>query len=304
VGALLNLLADKNVLVSDGAWGTMLQARGLTPRQCPEEWNVSHAEDVKSVAGEYARAGSDMILTNTFGGSATKLAKMGYEDRVREFNFAGARNSLEGAPGVLVAGSVGPTGDFLQPLGSTTDDEMEAVFSEQIGALLEAGLKAICVETMTAVEEAICAVRAARKLDPELDIIATFTFDPTPKGFKTMMGVDPRQVADELPQAGANILGANCGNGIEQMIDITAEFRKHTELPILIHANAGLPELVDGRTVFRQSPEAMAAHARALLDAGANIIGGCCGTTPEHIAAMKTALGAGKPRPADNMGAA
>ena len=291
MGALLNLLADKKVLVSDGAWGTMLQARGLTPEQCPEEWNVSHAEDVISVAGQYARAGSDLVLTNTFGGSATKLAKMGCGDRVRELNLAGARNSLQGAPGVLVAGSVGPTGDFLQPLGSTTADEMEAVFSEQISAMLEAGLKAICIETMTAVDEATAAVRAARKLDPELDIIATFTFDATPKGFKTMMGVDPQQVADELPQAGANVLGANCGNGIEQMIDITTEFRKYTDLPILIHANAGLPELADGRTVFRQNPEAMAAHTRALVDAGANIIGGCCGTTPEHIAAMKAALG-------------
>ena len=292
MGALLNLLADKNVLVSDGAWGTMLQARGLTPQQCPEEWNVSHAEDVRSVAAQYARAGSDMVLTNTFGGSATKLAKMGYEDRAREFNLAGARNSLQGAPGVLVAGSVGPTGEFIQPLGSATDDEIEAVFSEQIGAMLEAGLKVICIETMTAIEEATAAVRAARKLDGKLDIIVTFTFDATPKGFKTMMGVDPQQVADELPRAGANILGANCGNGIEQMIDITTEFRKYTDLPILIHANAGLPELVDGLTVFRQNPEAMAAHTPALVEAGANIIGGCCGTTPEHIAAMRTALGA------------
>ncbi len=291
MGALLNLLADKNVLVSDGAWGTMLQARGLTPRECPEEWNVSHAEDVKSVAAQYARAGSDMVLTNTFGGSATKLAKMGCQDRVREFNFAGARNSLEGAPGVLVAGSVGPTGDFLQPLGTATDNEMEAVFSEQIGALLEAGLKAICIETMTDIGEATAAVRATRRLDPEVDIITTFTFDATPSGFKTMMGVDPQQVADELPQVGANVLGANCGNGIEQMIDITTELRKYTGLPILIHANAGLPELVDGQTVFRQSPEAMSAHTRALVEAGANIIGGCCGTTPEHIAAMKMALG-------------
>jgi len=291
MGALLNLLADKKVLVSDGAWGTMLQGKGLAPQHCPEEWNVSHAEEVQSVAAQYARAGSDMILTNTFGGSATKLAKMGYGNRVREFNLAGARNSLQGAPGVLVAGSVGPTGQFIQPLGSATVEEMESVFSEQIEALLEAGLKAICIETMTAVEEASAAVRAARKLDAKLDIITTFTFDPTPNGFKTIMGVDPQRVAEELPQTGANVIGANCGNGIEQMIDITIEFRKYTDLPILIHANAGLPELVDGQTVFRQGPEEMAAHARALLDAGANIIGGCCGTTPEHIAAIKTALG-------------
>jgi 5-methyltetrahydrofolate--homocysteine methyltransferase len=290
LGVILDLLADKQVLVSDGAWGTMLQAKGLTPQDCPEEWNVSHPDAVKAVAAEYAQSGSDIILTNTFGGSATKLAKMGFEDRVREFNLAGARNSIEGAPNTLVAGSVGPTGEFLQPLGAATPDEMETVFSQQISAMLEAGLKAICVETMTALDEAVCAVRAARKLDSEIDIIATFTFDPTPKGYKTMMGVDPQQVAEELPNAGANIIGANCGNGIQQMIEITAEFRKHTELPILIHANAGLPELVDGQTVFRQTPEAMANLTRAIVDAGAGIIGGCCGTTPEHIAAMKAAL--------------
>lgn len=290
MGRILNSLADRGVLISDGAWGTMLQARGLTPDDCPEEWNVSHAEDVKAVAAEYARAGSDLILTNTFGGSATKLAKLGYEDRVEEFNLAGARNSLEGAPGVMVAGSVGPTGDFLQPLGTATPDEMEAVFSQQINAMLQAGLKAICIETMTALDEALSAVRATRELDDEIDIITTFTFDPTPNGYKTMMGVDPQQVAEELPQAGANVIGANCGNGIEQMIEITSELRKHTDLPILVHANAGLPELVEGETVFRQSPEAMASMTRALVDAGANIIGGCCGTTPSHIAAMKAAL--------------
>jgi 5-methyltetrahydrofolate--homocysteine methyltransferase len=290
VGALLDLLTDKKVLVSDGAWGTMLQARGLTPDQCPEEWNVSHAKDVESVAAEYARAGSDLVLTNTFGGSATKLAKMGCGDRVRELNLAGARNSLQGAAGALVAGSVGPTGGFIEPLGTTTANEMEDVFSEQIGALLEAGLKVICIETMTDIEEATAAVRATRKLNAEVDIITTFTFDTTPQGPRTMMGVDPQQVADKLSHAGADVLGANCGNGIEQMIDITTEFRKHTDLPILIHANAGLPELVDGQTVFRQSPEVMAAHTRALVEAGANIIGGCCGTTPEHIAAMKAAI--------------
>jgi 5-methyltetrahydrofolate--homocysteine methyltransferase len=292
MGELLNLLAAKKVLVSDGAWGTMLQARGLTSRQCPEEWNVSHAEDVRSVARQYAQAGSDLVMTNTFGGSKTKLAKMGFEDRVRQFNLAGARNSLEGAPEAMVVGSVGPTGEFIQPLGTMTAEEMEAVFSEQIGALLEAGLKAICIETMTAIEEALAAVRAARKLDAEIDIITTFTFDITPNGPKTMMGVDPKQIAEELPQAGANMLGANCGNGIEQMIEITKEFRKHTDLPILIHANAGLPELVDGQTVFRQGPEVMSSHVKTIVDAGANIIGGCCGTTPEHIAAMKAVLDA------------
>lgn len=290
MGEILNLLAAGKVLVSDGAWGTMLQARGLTSDDCPEEWNVSHAEDVKAVAAAYAQAGSDIILTNTFGGSSIKLAKMGYADRVEEFNRAGTRNSIEAAGGALVAGSLGPTGEFLQPLGTATPEQMEAVFAQQISAMLDAGADAICVETMTALDEAVCAVRAARAIDSQIDIMATFTFDPTPAGYKTMMGAEPKQVAETLPEAGANIIGANCGNGIEQMIEIAGEFRKHTDLPILIHANAGLPELVDGQTVFRQSPEAMAARTRALVDAGANIIGGCCGTTPAHIAAMKAAL--------------
>lgn len=290
MGAILNLLAEKKILISDGAWGTMLQARGLTPDDCPEEWNVSHADDVKAVAAAYAQAGSDLILTNTFGGSSMTLARLGYQDRAEEFNFAGAQNSLQGAPGAIIAGSIGPTGEFLQPLGAATPEEMAAVFSQQISALLKAGVHALCVETMTALDEAVCAVGAARALDPQIDIIATFTFDPTPGGYKTMMGVDPQQVAEAIPAAGADIIGANCGNGIVQMIEITNELRKHTDLPILIHANAGLPELVDGKTVFLQSPEAMAGHAKQLADAGASIIGGCCGTTPAHIAAMKAAL--------------
>jgi len=290
MGALLDLLADRQVLVSDGAWGTMLQARGLAPDQCPEEWNVSHAEDVRAVARAYADAGSDMILTNTFGGSSIKLGRMGYGDRVEEFNQAGVRNSLEAAPSVLVAGSVGPTGAFLEPLGDMTAEETESVFCEQIGAMVRAGLKVVCIETMSAIEEALCAVRAAKAADPGLDIIVTFTFDATPNGFRTMMGIDPQRVAAELAEAGADVIGSNCGNGIEQMIGIAVELRRHTELPILIHANAGLPELVGDQTVFRQGPEEMASHVRAVLEAGANIIGGCCGTTPEHIAAMRAAV--------------
>ncbi|MCD4825787.1 MAG: homocysteine S-methyltransferase family protein, partial [Phycisphaerae bacterium] len=280
MGILLERLAQKKILVSDGAWGTMLQAKGLTPDDCPEEWNISHAGDVQAVAAAYAEVGSDMILTNTFGGSPCKLKKMGYGDRVVEFNRAGARNSLDAAPGVIVAGSVGPTGEFIEPLGDMTAGQMEDAFAEQIAPMLEAGLKVICVETMSAVEEAACAVRAVKKLDPAVDVISTFTFDRTPNGFRTMMGVDPARVVGELAEAGADVVGSNCGNGIEAMVDIAAEFRRHTDMPILIHANAGLPELVGGVTVFRQSPEDFSANIAALIAAGANIVGGCCGTTP------------------------
>lgn len=291
MGILLNKLAEKKVLISDGAWGTMLQAKGLKPGECPEEWNISHPAEVQSVANAYAQAGCDIILTNTFGGSRLKLKKMGFGDRVVEFNMAGAKNSLA-AKGVIVAGSVGPTGEFIEPLGDLTVEEMEAVYSEQIGAMLKAGLKALCIETMSATEEAACAVRAAKKLDPSVDVITTFTFDASQSGFHTMMGVTPQMVVEKMTEAGADIIGSNCGNGIEAMIKIAAEFRKYTKLPILIHANAGVPQLIDGKTVFRQSPEDFSAKVGELLDAGANIIGGCCGSTPAHIAAMKAAADA------------
>lgn len=287
MGQLLDALSEKTILVSDGAWGTMLQNKGLTSDDCPEEWNVSHPQAVRDVAEAYVRAGSDMILTNTFGGSRIKLRRSGMEDRVAEFNAAGAKNSLDVAGSCLVAGSVGPTGEFLEPLGDISAAGMEEIFTEQIGAMIDAGLRAICVETMTAVDEAACAVRATKAIDPDVDVLCTFTFDNTPKGFRTMMGIDPQRMSEELSAAGADVLGSNCGNGIEAMVDLAAEFRKHTPLPILIHANAGVPELVHGKTVFRQGPEDFAANIRALIDAGATIVGGCCGTTPEHIAAIR-----------------
>lgn len=287
MGRVLDLLKEKKILISDGAWGTMLQAKGMTSDDCPEEWNISHAEEVKSVAAAYAAAGSDMVLSNTFGGSSIKLKKFGFEGRVAELNLAGIKNSVAGAGGKLVAGSVGPTGEFMQPLGLMSAEEMEQVFSEQIAAMIEGGVDAVCIETFTAIEEAVCAVKAAKKINSSIDVITTFTFDPTPNGFKTMMGIGPEDVYNALTDAGADIIGSNCGNGIDQMVGIVEEYRKATDMPLLIHANAGLPELVDGKTVFRQSPADMAAKTEALINAGANIIGGCCGTTPDHIAAIK-----------------
>ena len=288
MGILLDTLAEKKVLISDGAWGTMLQAAGLTTADCPEEWNISHPDEVQAVAKAYAQAGSDVILSDTFGGSGCKLKKMGFGDRTVEFNTAGAKNSL--AAGVIVAGSVGPTGEFIEPLGDMTADEIQAVFAEQIGAMIEAGVQAICVETMSAVEEAAAAVRAAKAIDPNIDVIVTFTFDATPNGYRTMMGVNPEMAVAAMVEAGADVIGSNCGNGIEAMIEITRAFRAVTDLPILIHANAGVPELVDGETVFRQSPEDFSAKVPELVAAGANIIGGCCGSTPAHISAMKAAV--------------
>ncbi|MBN1256608.1 MAG: homocysteine S-methyltransferase family protein [Planctomycetes bacterium] len=292
MGILLDRLAEKKLLVSDGAWGTQLQGLGLGSSDCPEEWNLSHPELVKAVAKSYVDVGSDLILTNTFGGSSVKLAKSGYGDRVAEFNTAGARLSLGVAAGAVVAGSIGPTGEFIEPLGEITAAEMEAVFSAQAAALLSAGIKVFCIETMTALEEAECAVRAVRKLDPEVDIITTFTFDPAPDGFRTMMGISPRDIARALPALGVNVIGSNCGNGIAQMIEIVKLLRAEAGLPILVHANAGVPELIAGKTVFRETPQEMASRIKELVSAGASIIGGCCGTTPEHITAIKAEIDA------------
>ncbi|GAF80589.1 unnamed protein product, partial [marine sediment metagenome] len=168
-----------------------------------------------------------------------------------------------------------------------SEQDMQAVFSRQIAALLAGGARAICVESMTSVEEICCAVRAAKELDASVDVAATMTFDRAPDGFRTMMGVDVAAAVEALAAAGADIVGSNCGNGIEAMVEVAGEFRKHTDLPILIHANAGVPELVGGQTVFREAPQDTAGRVKDLLEAGANIVGGCCGTTPAHIAAIR-----------------
>ena len=287
MGQLLDLLQKNKLLVSDGAWGTMLQDRGLQVGECPELWNLTHPDLVREVAQAYVDAGSEMILSNTFGASRFKLKKFGLGDQVAEINAAGIKLSLEAAADkAVVAASLGATGEFIEPYGDTTEEEMEEVFREQIQAMVDAGVKALCVETMTSIEESVIAVKAAKKVDSGLDVICTMTFDPSPNGFRTMMGVDCERAAEELTEAGADILGANCGNGMDQMILLMRDYRLVTELPLAVHVNAGVPELIGGKTVFRESPESMAAGVEKLVANGARIIGGCCGTGPEHIKAM------------------
>ena len=197
MGILLERLAKKKLLVSDGAWGTLLQAAGLPVGMGPEEWNASHPDAVRAVAAAYDAVGADIVLSNTFGGTRAKLDKEGLAARTVELNEKGARLSLEGAPHAVVAASIGPTGEFLEPLGELTAEQMEAIYSEQIAAIYKAGVKAVCIETMSALDEACCAIRAAKKLDATADVICTFTFAPTASGPRTMMGVSPEQVAKE-----------------------------------------------------------------------------------------------------------
>jgi 5-methyltetrahydrofolate--homocysteine methyltransferase len=296
VATLAERFSQRRILVSDGAWGTRLASMGLAPGECAELWNVTHPDRVRGVAAAYVQAGSDLILTNTFQGSPLALERHGLAGRTEELNAAGARLSLEAASGsgVLVAASIGPTGMLLAPLGTVSPEELEDGFRAQIRAVVGAGVRLLCIETMTAIEEACSAVRAGRavgrELGAQLEVMATLSYEGTPAGFRTVMGVDIPAAVRALEQAGADVLGSNCGNGIEQMVPITAEYRRHTGKPLLIQANAGLPQLSGGRTVFRQSPVDMARWVPELIAAGANIIGGCCGTGPEHIRAIREAV--------------
>jgi 5-methyltetrahydrofolate--homocysteine methyltransferase len=296
MGALLEQIAKRRLLVSDGAWGTMLQSAGLAPGECPELWNVLRPERVRAVAAAYAAAGADMVLTNTFGGSAPLLRRHGLEARLEELNAAGVRLSREGAPNSLVAASIGPTGELPEPLGEVSPAGFREIFSRQIAAVLAAGARIVCVETMTAIQEAVAAVAAARQAAAEqglaIEVIATMTFtarEAPQGGYRTVMGVDCREAAEKLSEAGADVLGSNCGNGIEQMVAVIEEFRRHTAKPLLVHANAGMPELIDGTVVYRQGPQHMASFLPQLVAVGASVVGGCCGTTPEHIRALRRA---------------
>ena len=274
-GRILDALARHGVLVSDGAMGTELMRAGLSPGECPESWNADRPDDVRAISKSYFDAGSDMVLTNTFGASRWKLDKFDLADRQEELVSAGVKLAVEGGDGKgIVTLSIGPTGEFIAPLGTLSPEEVKA--------------DGILCESMSAIEEITLGVEAAREAG--LCALATMTFSKGPAGYRTMMGGSPAETAKALEEAGADVLGANCGLGVEDMVHIVGEMREATAKPILVHANAGMPELKDGQTVFPDGPEEMAAKVLALHEAGAQIIGGCCGTTPDHIRRMAAAL--------------
>jgi 5-methyltetrahydrofolate--homocysteine methyltransferase len=289
--SIVQAVKSGRLLVSDGAWGTFLQKKGLKPGECPELWCVTHRADVLDIAKSYIAAGADMIETDSFGGSCCKLGHFGLKERTAELNKAAANISREAAGSDhWVIASVGPTG-LMTAMGDVTEEDFYAFFKEQVMALAEGGADAICVETMSALDEATAAVRATRD-NTACEVICTFTFERTIQGdYRTMMGVSPTAAAQAAVAAGAQVIGANCGNGMERMIEIVKEMRAAAPTtPILVHANAGLPTNIDGADVFPESPVDMAGRVPALVAAGANIIGGCCGTTPAHIAAIKQAV--------------
>ena len=292
MGRVLDKIAEGGVLVSDGAWGTFLHQKGLKVGECPELWNLNRPKDVLEIASSYVEAGSDIILTNSFGGSPLKLEGYGLAGQTYELNRQASEISRRAAGNsVLVMGSMGPTGKMVM-MGEVPPQEIYKGFLEQARGLTDGGADGIVIETMSDPEEARIAIEAAKEVSG-LDIACTFTFSRNLDGvYRTMMGTDLRTYLEMARSAGADIIGANCGNGTAGMIEIVREIRAlDPEVPVLVHANAGLPRYEDGKTIFPESPDQMASQIGELVAAGANIVGGCCGTTPEHIRQIVMVIG-------------
>jgi 5-methyltetrahydrofolate--homocysteine methyltransferase len=290
---LMGELKAGKILLCDGAMGTQLFQRGLPVGGCPESWNLLRPDDVQGVWTEYIAAGSDIIETNTLGGSRPRLAHFGLGDQVFEINKKSAElaRSVAGSDH-YVLGSVGPTGELMRPLGSRTETEIIEIFAEQMKALAAGGVDAFCIETQVALDETVAAVKAAKD-NTHLPVAVTFSYNSYKAGqFRTMMGASPERIVEKLVSAGADILGSNCGQGPERMLELCRKLRWLTDLPLMCQPNAGLPVMENGRTVYKATPKEMGDSAAQFRAAGANIIGGCCGTTPAHIDAMRKSLDA------------
>lgn len=288
---LKEALSTHKLLLSDGGIGTELQQLGLEPGACGDEWNLLHPEQVATVHRNYIAAGSQLITTSTFSSNRFVLSNYGLEARQADIVRAGARiaRSVAGDK-VLVMGSVGPCGGFLQPLGDIDPAELEQSLRVQISALLEGGVDAILIETLTALEEAEISVRVAKQLGAPF-VIATASFDPAKDGARTMMGVTPEQFARTAQAAGADAIGSNCGTlfNTSDFIALAERLRSAADLPLVMQPNGGQPSLAGDKIVYPDSPEQMAERLCAIA-AHANIIGGCCGTSPAHILALKARL--------------
>lgn len=276
-------------LLLDGGWGTEFQKRGLPLGAHPDLWNLSNPNAVQAVAKSYVDAGSDLILTNTFGSSKFVLANHGAENQVSEINRRGAELSKAAANeavgrSVLVFGSVGPTGVMLA-LGDVSESELYDAFVEQIAGLKSGGVDGIVIETSSDPLEATAAAKAAKSLG--LPVVASATFDSGKKKDRTMMGATPEKFAQTLVDAGADAVGANCGRGIDGFVEICRRMKAVVDVPLWLKGNAGLPEMVGEQTIYRQTPEHFADVAATLLDEGASFVGGCCGTSPAFIAELR-----------------
>jgi len=289
-GLIARLLA-KGTVLTDGAWGTQLQARGLTGAQLADAWNLEHPELVEEVARAYVDAGSDIILTNTFRANRIALDETGLGDKVVEINRAGVEISKRAAGDrARVFASIGPSGKFLLRK-QVTEPQLHDTFAEQAQALADAGADALVIETMGELTEAKLALTAAKQAG--LPVVACMVYDSGKNFDRTMFGISPERAAKELTEAGADVIGANCGTGVEHYVAVCAALSAATDRPIWIKANAGLPELEGRSFVYRTTPDQFADYLPKLQDAGARFIGGCCGTTPDFIAALRKRVGTG-----------
>jgi 5-methyltetrahydrofolate--homocysteine methyltransferase len=288
---MLNLLelASAKIVVGDGAMGTELQRAGLPIGECGDHWSMLHPDRLRAIHAAYIDAGSEAIITNSFGANRWAMGRYGLDAEVEAINRAAARVAREAAgSAVCVLGDIGPCGGFLRPLGDVDSETLLTEFTRQARALLDGGADGIIIETMSAIDELEIAIRAARAAGAPF-VIASMAFDRVPNGnIRTMMGVSPENAASASTRAGADIVGANCGTHMTtaDFARVVAAFRQITGRPVMVQANAGSPELEDGQAVYRLTPDAFASGMRDVVAAGARIVGGCCGTTPAHIAAL------------------
>ncbi len=289
---LRELLGRKKILLGDGAMGTLLIARGVPTDDCLERVNLERPELLEEIARAYFEAGSDLFETNTFGASPIKLAGNGLEKQVVEINREAVRavRRVVGERGVI-GGSVGPTGALMEPVGEVNPSDVYEGFLKQMEGLIDGGVDFICIETMADLAEATLALRAAREIKKTIPVSVTMTFDKTKRGYYTMMGVNAQTAGAELEKAGADLVGANCGLGIENMVEIARAYSEGCSLPVFVQPNAGMPEMREGKTVYPETPEVMSGRLGALLETGILVLGGCCGTTPDHIRAFRRILG-------------
>ena len=285
-------LDSGHTLIGDGAMGTALQAAGLTDGGAPELWNVEHPDRVAAVLRSYADAGAQFLTTNSFGGTRPRLAMHGLEDRVHELNQAAAqvaRSVADHTNAQFVFGDVGPSGELMEPMGTLTPDAAKEIFAEQIRGLVDGGVDAILIETMSDLEEVRAAVTAAHEVAPGMPVVATMSFDTN---LRTMMGVKPGNAIREMAAMGVRLIGANCGRGTDEMRIIAQEFvdAKPDGVHILLTSNAGLPQLKDGDFVYTGTPEEMGQFVTDMHAIGIDAFGACCGSQPSHIAAIASAL--------------
>jgi 5-methyltetrahydrofolate--homocysteine methyltransferase len=285
--SIINRLDSGEILICDGAVGINLQLMGCEPGESIEKCGLEHSDILKKLHSNYIEAGADIILTNTLGGNRIKLDRYGLANEIELLNKGLAELALDVASGfsktVYVAGNVGPTTKLMEPYGELTESEAMDVFSQQIKILVDSGVDFIFIETMTDVNETACAVKASKAIC-DLPVFALMSFDPGKRGFRTVLGNSPEQAVELLQSAGAEVVGSNCGSVFApQMPELIKQFKEADARFVAVEPNAGIPQMINGKTVFPHTPQDMAIHIPAMIDAGANVVGGCCGTTPEHI---------------------